>query len=50
VYKFGNYLKIDWWRKLLLKVGDIEMDLVESLRNKKVRVIEIPKWGTYLRR
>ncbi|WP_075983399.1 DUF4275 family protein [Bacillus massilinigeriensis] len=26
------------------------MDLIKSLRNKKVRVIEIPKWGTYLRR
>lgn len=27
-----------------------EIDLVESLRGKKVRVIEIPKWGTYLRK
>ncbi|MEH7223704.1 DUF4275 family protein [Bacillus sp. JJ1566] len=26
------------------------MDLVSSLRLKKVRVIEIPKWGTYLRK
>lgn len=25
-------------------------DLVESLRSKKVKVIEIPKWGIYLRR
>ncbi|MFX3660985.1 MAG: DUF4275 family protein [Ectobacillus sp.] len=24
-------------------------DLVSSLKNKKVRVVEIPKWGTYLR-
>ena len=26
------------------------MDLVELLRSKKVKVIEIPKWGVYLRR
>lgn len=26
------------------------MDLVSLLRMKKVRVIEIPKWGTYLRK
>ncbi|WP_338789470.1 DUF4275 family protein [Metabacillus sp. FJAT-53654] len=26
------------------------MDLVSSLRNKKVKVTEIPKWGRYLRK
>src|SRR4051812_32018079 len=26
------------------------MDLVSSLRNKKLKVNEIPKWGTYLRK
>ncbi|MGP7819664.1 DUF4275 family protein [Niallia sp. 01092] len=26
------------------------MDLISSLRSKKVKVTEIPKWGTYLRK
>ncbi len=26
------------------------MQVVEALKNKKVKVIEIPKWGTYLRK
>ena len=26
------------------------MDLVESLRSKKIKATEIPKWGTYLRK
>lgn len=26
------------------------MDLIESLKSKKVKIIEIPKWGMYLRK
>ena len=29
---------------------EYNMDLVLSLRSKKVKVTEIPKWGTYLRK
>ena len=29
---------------------DHRLDLVSSLRNKKVKVLEIPKWGGYLRK
>src|SRR5690554_6449116 len=26
------------------------MDIVDKLKNKNIKVIEIPKWGTYLRK
>lgn len=38
---------------ILLKVGgflESSMDLVSTLRSKKVKVIEMPKWGTNLRK
>jgi hypothetical protein len=45
----------DFFRLTLIKqkVGvllEYMMDFVSLLRMKKVRVIEIPKWGTYLRK
>jgi len=34
---------------MVLKRWGSSMDLIELLRSKKIKVIEIPKWGTYLR-